>query len=188
MNRLTEFEKPLYSKPPEHPGIWQPHLYRSRPIKSSMESSDPHLLDGYAFSNLYLESPSEVPVFSQADAERYEDFALRIKYMNGGRYGCIYREHFDGKALGVDCLKKDIIDRSNTTYRRDLCQSNRELDSVEVKRKKIRTSKRNVPLPRGWYFKPTSTGAAHRTWEELSSLIQAAANQATNSTNDHQKI
>lgn len=161
MNRLTEFEKPLYSKLPGHPGIWQPQLYQSRPIKSSMESSDPHLLDGYAFSNLYLECPSEVPVFNQADAERYEDFASRIKYMNGGRYDFIYREHFDGKCLGVDCLKRDLLDRNNTTYRRDLCQSNRELDSVEIKRKKMRTSKRCVQLPHGWDFKPTSTAVSY---------------------------
>ncbi|XP_021693455.1 uncharacterized protein LOC110674107 [Aedes aegypti] len=175
MNPLTKFERPMYSKLVKHPGVWQPNLYRSRPIKTAMESSDPHLLDGYAFRNLYLESATmELPAQNHSGAERYEDFVSRIADINQGTYGCVHREHFAGKKLGVEFLKRNWLDQGNTTYRREHCEGERVLDSLEVKRKKIRARKQSVPIPPGWTFKDTSSAAAHRGWEELSQLVQTA--------------
>ncbi|XP_062558322.1 uncharacterized protein LOC134223194 [Armigeres subalbatus] len=182
MNRLTRFETPLYTRVPEHPGVWQPHLYRPRPIKTAMESSDPHLLDGYAFRNLYIDSAAvELPAHNHPDAERYEDFIARIADMKQGAYSCIHREHFEGKQLGGEFLKQDWWDQSNTTYRRYHCGSNRNLDSLDIQRRKIRAGKRRVSIPPGWTFEKTSSAAAHRSWEELAGLKQTA------DTSDHDK-
>nr|XP_029730174.1 uncharacterized protein LOC115267356 [Aedes albopictus] len=175
MNPLTKFERPMYSKLVEHPGVWQPDVYRARPIKSAMESSDPHLLDGYAFRNLYIESPTaELPADNHPNAERYVDFVSRMAIMNRGAYGCIHREHFAGQDLGADYLKREWLDRSNTTYRRHHCGESRELDSLDIKRRKIRARKQPVPIPPGWAFKETSTAATHRTWEDLSALKETS--------------
>ncbi|XP_058813765.1 uncharacterized protein LOC131677758 [Topomyia yanbarensis] len=170
MNTLTEFEKPLYTKVPEHPGVWKPHLYRPMPIRSAMDSSDPHLLDGYSFNHIYLQTPSEFPAWKQSNTEGYGDFVLRLN----SQYNSIYRQYFEGQDLGIPTLQQDQIDLRNTTYRRHYCQSARNLDSIDIKRMKIRAQKQNVPIPNGWQFKPTTSANAHRSWEELAALNRAA--------------
>ncbi|XP_058467674.1 uncharacterized protein LOC131440422 [Malaya genurostris] len=170
MNPLTSFEKKLYSKVPEHPGVWKPHLYRATPIRSSMDSSDPHLLDGYNFTNIFLQAPAELPVWNRTNAEGYEQFVSRLNNLHNS----IYRQYFEGKDLKIPTLLKDQYDLRNSTYRRHYCQSMRELNSMKVKRMNIRACKMGVPLPDGWLFKPTSSANAHRSWEELAALAKAA--------------
>ncbi|XP_039441965.1 uncharacterized protein LOC120422555 [Culex pipiens pallens] len=158
MNPLTNFEKPLYSRLPEHPGVWHPHRYRPQPIRSAMESVDPHLLDGYAFTNLYLESPSELPAFKRPEAERYQDFVTQKGWPTGS----------------IETLKRDQRERRSTTYRRHYCQLAPELDSLRVQRMKIRAGRQTVQLPDGWKWAETSSAATHRSWQDLKALIEAA--------------
>ncbi|XP_055618297.1 uncharacterized protein LOC129763353 [Toxorhynchites rutilus septentrionalis] len=175
MTSLSEFEKPLYSKVPEHPGVWQPNRYRADLVRSATMSTDSHLISGHRLNNLFYEQPEELPSYNRANAERYDDFVARMKGIDNGRYNCLHEQHFEGKDLGIPTLIQVKLDRDITTYKRHYCGSLPELDSLNVQRMKIQAKKRTVPVPPGWVFKPTSSAAAHRGFDELSALMQASA-------------
>ncbi|XP_055523629.1 uncharacterized protein LOC129717623 isoform X2 [Wyeomyia smithii] len=156
MNPLTEFEKTLYRRVAEHPGVWKPKLYASSPIKTAIESTDPNLINGYAFKNLYLQSPTELSADQHSELESYEQFVARLSDLHSS----VYRQYFEGKDLEIDTLQQNMLDQQNSTYRRHYCQSDRKVNSIDVTRKKIRAQKLAVTLPPGWEFKYTTSAVS----------------------------
>ncbi|XP_055588703.1 uncharacterized protein LOC129741031 [Uranotaenia lowii] len=182
MHKLTEFEKPLYSRVPEHPGVWKSQCYRPEPIRAAFDSSDPHLLDQHCFKNLFLETPHELHLSQQPHSESYADFVSRMAEIKGERYRNVYREMFEGKDLGTECLKQEKINARSTTYRRDHCQSNRSVNSIDIRRQNIRAGKYNFSVPEGWTFRETSSASAHRSWSEFAALLKAIECNSTSDT------